>query len=237
MMPRSITAILTLALLPACATDWHAQRGTVPTTYELPSSRANRSVGNLRRLAVLPLRVDRVTVFAVWTKASRQEAGEAYDGLCGYLTETKGYEVVRVVDPDGSWRAEAVATPEFGTIEQLVQSWTGAEGDAARAAAMHRLGQVLRVDGILAAWTQEYATDVGFLEGTGLGVANILLLNLPLLYFLQHAYAEAVVYETASGEPVWRRRLSGPSEGKSARGVWPTLLEDLENAIPVQFLE
>ncbi len=236
MMPRLTATILTLSLLPGCAADWRSQRGTVPTTYVARASRASRSVGNLQRLAVLPLRVDQVTVYALWSKASRRETGEPYVDMCDYLIRAKGYDVVRVVDPDGNWRSAEDAVPESGTIEELVQRWAEAEGPAARAVAMRRLGQALRVDGILAAWAQEQAGGVDFLEGVGLGVANVLLMNLPLIYSLSHTYAEAVIYETASGEPVWRRQLSGLFEGKDVRRVWPALVEDLENAIPRQLL-
>ncbi len=230
---RLIAPVLVLALLPACATEWRAKRGAVPTTYPLPAYRADRSVGNLRRLAVLPPRIDGVTSFALWTKSSRQASGPLCE-VCDALA-AKGYEVVRVDDHAGAWRAEAVLAPEFGPIEDLERAWAAARGDEARAEAARRLGRALQVDGIVAVWTAEI-TSGGFVEGFLFGIGNIALMDLPLFYYLQHTHAEALVYETATGAPVWRSRLSGPSEKKSTKSMWSELFSDMENAIPPQLV-
>jgi hypothetical protein len=200
----------------------------------------DRSVGNLRRLAVVSPRVDCVGVFALWTRSSRHESGPVC-ASCAALA-AKGYEVVEVGDPTGAWRAEAVVAPEFGPIEALEQAWASADGETARAAVVQHLGRALQVDGIVALWTEESRCEqspegVGtFFLGVSVGLANIALMDLPLVYYLQHTYAEAVVYETASGAPVWWSRLSGPSDGRSPNSNWWGLFSEMENAIPRQLV-
>ncbi len=239
MRVRVIAPVLVMALLPGCATEWRSQHGTVPTTYPLPAYRVDRSVGNLRRLAVLPPRLDCVGPFALWTHSSRPEDGTC--GSCSALAD-KGYEILRVGDAAGAWRADAVVAPEFGSIEELERAWAAADGDETRIDVVRRLGRALQVDGIVAVWAQELRCEKvtagtgTFLLVLGAGLANIALMDLPLFYYLQHTYAEAVVYETASGALVWRRRLSGPTEGGSPSGIWSALFSDMENAIPSQLV-
>jgi hypothetical protein len=234
-----IAPVLGIVLLPGCATEWRSQHGTVPTTYPLPAYRVDRSVGNLRRLAVLPPRLDCVGAFALWTQSSRLKGGACES--CSALAD-KGYQILRVGDDAGAWRAEAVVAPEFGPIEELERAWAATAGDEARARVVQRLGRALQVDGIVAVWAQEPRCEKAsggistFLLGFGAGIANIALMDLPLVYYLQHTYAEALVYETASGAPVWRSRLSGPTEGQSLNGIWSALFSDMENAIPSQLV-
>lgn len=239
MRQRVIAPVLVIALLPGCATEWRSPHGTVPTTYPLPAYRVDRSVGNLRRLAVLPPRLDCPGAFALWTQSSRMEGGACES--CSALAD-KGYEILRVGDAAGAWRAEAVVAPEFGPIEELERAWAATDDDEARAQVVQRLGRALEVDGIVAVWAQEPRCEKAtggirtFLLGFGAGIANIALMDLPLVYYLQHTYAEALVYETASGALVWRSRLSGPTEGQRPNGIWSALFSDMENAIPSQLV-
>jgi hypothetical protein len=70
-----------------------------------------------------------------------------------------------------------------------------------------------------------------------LGIANVFLLNGPLLYFLMHTNAEAVIYETHSGQPVWRSKLSGDPQRQIQLSVVRAFFENLENAIPARLVK
>ncbi len=233
---RVIPLILIAVLLPGCVSEWRGR--AAPTTYALPEYRANRSVGNLRRLAVLPSRIVCKGAFALWTSSSRHETGAVCEA-CGHLM-AKGYEVIRISGEDG-WTADAVVDAEAQTLQDLQREWEVADGD--RAEVVRSLGRLLWVDGVVTVWAEnsqcgkEGGDNVGSLvAGAALGVANVFLMDLPLLYYLSHTSSEAVVYETASGSIVWRSKVSGPVT-QQLRGNYHVLFSDMENAIPPQLAQ
>ena len=84
--------VLAASFLNDCATEWHTDQPVTPITYRVPAYRAERSVGNLRRLAILPVRVRHVDVFSLITQSERTDAGFTYQAV-DYLSEQKGYQV------------------------------------------------------------------------------------------------------------------------------------------------
>jgi len=215
-----------------CASEWRAEQPVKPTTYRLPAYRSEQSIGNLRKLAVLPVHIRRVGTFSIVDQDERQEAGLTHDAA-RYLSEEKGYEAVPVVDNDGAWRAELLVTNDHGSLQQLGDAWQGAGSEQDVAAAVSKIGRALKVDGVVSIWLEEYAGGEGV--GAGLmGMANIFLLNGPLLYHIMHTNAEAVIHETLSGQPIWRTRLSGDVERRGQPSVIKAFFENLENAIPAR---
>jgi hypothetical protein len=223
---------LTALFLFGCANEWRAEQPIKPTTYRLPAYRSEQSVGNLRKLAVLPARIRRVGTFSIANQDERWEAGLAYDAA-GYLSREKGYDAVAVVDDNGAWRPEWIVKTEYGPIENLQEIWEAAASEEDVAAAVSTIGRALNVDGVVSTWLEEY--DPGSTAGGALwGMTNIFLLNAPLMYMIMHTNAEAVIYETYSGQPIWRSKLSGDVERKIQPSVVRAFFENLENAIPAR---
>jgi hypothetical protein len=218
-----------------CASEWRAEQPITPTTYRLPAYRSEQSVGNLRRLAVLPVRVRRVGTFSIVKQEERWEAGIAHDAA-RYLTREKGYQAVPVVDENGGWHPELVVKSEYESIDILKENWEAARSEEDVAATVSKIGRALDVDGIISMWMEEY--DTGSTAGGALwGMANIFLLNAPLFYGMMHTNAEAVIYQTYSGQPVWRSRLSGDSQRKIQPSVTRAFFANLENAIPARLVK
>lgn len=228
---QTIGSFVTL-LLCGCASEWQADQPAKPVTYRVPAYRAERKVGNLRRLAIVPVRVHRVGMFSIVTHSERTEAHAVYDAA-SYLSEKKGYDVVPVVDKDGVWRPEVLFTTEYGSVDDLKEAWERASTKEEIAAAAKKIGRALNVDGVVSVWWEDYDAEAGgLLLPLFWGVVNIFpLFNAPLYYALLHTHAEAVIYETFSGRVIWRNKFSGDFESEpSIAGFF----ENLENAIPAQ---
>ena len=232
MMQRIVCASLASVFLSGCATEWRADQPATAVTYQVPAYRAERSIGNFRRLGILPVRVRRVGTFSVVTQSERMEAGLVYDAA-SYLSERKGYEVVPVVDRGGVWRPEVLLTDEFGSLDDLREAWERARTEEEIADAVRKIGRALNVDGVVSIWLEEYGGGSGA-EGGAWAITNLFLANVPLFYALWHTNAEAVVYEVFSGHGIWRNQLSGGFERRALGSVTEIFFENLENAIPAQ---
>lgn len=232
MMQRLVCASLGAVLLYGCATEWRTDQPATAVTYRVPAYRAERSVGNLRRLAILPVRVRRVGTFSVVTHSERMEASPVYEAA-SYLSEQKGYQVVPVIDRAGVWRPVALLTDEFGSVDDLKEAWERARTEEEIADVVRKIGRALNVDGVVSIWLEEYGGGSG-VEGAVWGIMNIVLLNVPLFYALLKTNAEAVIYEVFSGRAIWRNQLSGDFERRVSHSIMEVFFENLENAIPAQ---
>jgi hypothetical protein len=231
-------------LLTGCASEWRADRPAKPITYEVPAYRAERSVGNLRRLAILPARMKPVGYFAIPTAEPERESRPSgmwlSRGAATYLASAKGYETVLVADDQGVWRPEALVRAEFGSVRELAAAWDAARTEQEVEAVVQRIGRALGVDGVVVLWSVYSAVDKNDAQGVGWGLLNILLLNIPLFYAIGHPYAGATIYEAASGKPAWKIELSGmqsPASGSGTEVSASQLFENLENAIPRQLVK
>jgi hypothetical protein len=234
-----VVAWAAILLFQGCATEWRTDTPARPISYELPAYRAERAVGNLRRLAILPVRTIPVGHFGVPVSGSPDKPaafGKQLGESAGtYLASEKGYETVAVEGDTGAWRPGIIVHPEHGSIEALMAAWKVARTDVETEAAIKRIGGALDVDGVVAIWIEYSTVTPGdSAENIGWAVLNLFLANAPLFYDMSHTYAEAVIFETASGRPVWRQQLSGHAF------VWNSgtplserlFFENLENAIP-----
>jgi hypothetical protein len=238
-------AWIAIALLAGCATEWRAEKPVRPMTYDLPGYRAERSVGNLRRLAIMPAQMKRVGLWGLPVAAAPGESplsGKGLsDGAAAYLAEQKGYETIPVEGDGGVWRPEILARPEHGSVEELKAVWDAARTDSEVEAAVRRIGRALDADGIVAMWAEYVAARRGdTATEVTVVILNFFLANAPFFYGMSHRYAEAVIHETASGRPVWRIQLSAGPEGGTSGAPPPVyaarFFENLENAIPAQLV-
>ena len=226
---KYLPLLATALALSACVDVSQTNEPGRPITYSVPDYRNNRSVGNLRRLAVLP--------FAFELRHGDLEQARAYAAtasslLAEYLENDKGYAVVAVHATGGGWTADSVHDPALGSALQT--TWDAARTDAQRADAVRRIGRALDVDGVVSGWLEYDSRTLPGGEGLGVTFAlmNILLLNGPLFYEMSHDRVRIHIYETASGRTLWKVAASNPT---GPPGV-ASLLGNLENAIPAQLV-
>lgn len=219
-MRLGIALVTVVTLANGCVGEWRTQRAIEPITHTVPAYRRLPTVGNLRRLAVLPVRVSGVGPWGLFTYWHAIDAGPRYEALCTHL-EANGYEIVRLTRS-----AE-------GSGEELVREWEDAATVEARAAIVRRLGRSVQVDGIVTAWMTDVRNE-GIL-GIPLVIAgvtlNLALANLPLAYAAARIDREVAVYETASGDLVWRGYVRGGQLGNPSASLIMACA-DMEYAIP-----
>ena len=232
-IPAMLAASLTLV---ACA-PWRTTEPVQPTTYTLPAYRERNAVGNLHRIAVLPVDIYGVWGLHAWDPrwTAATASGAAADGIAGILTAEKGYLARAVtLDADGHWQSDRLAPSPPDTWEDLQAEWRSARSDDAVGKAAARIGRSLRVDGVMTAWWCRFTPD----PPLAAGFINLLLLDLPLFYGLGSTCAEAVLYATASGQPVWSQQMPGadmPTNGSSP--AMDRLLGNLDNSIPAELAQ
>jgi hypothetical protein len=238
-------ACVAVILLHGCASEWRTEGPAKPITYQVPAYRAERSVGNLRRLAILPPQMKRVGHFSIPVaqedKASRPSGQSLSRDAATFLATEKGYETILVTDAEGAWRPQLLVHSEFGSVQELAATWEVARTDSEVEAAVRRIGQAYGADGVVALWTEYMAAEEDESESVTQGLLNIFLVNIPLFYSMSHSYAGATIFETATGRPVWKVELAGPDSPALSRPgkVVPAvrLFENLENAIPRQVIK
>ncbi len=228
-MKRFLCGLVAASFLNGCATEWHTDQPVAPITYRVPAYRTERSVGNLRRLAILPVRVRHVDVFSLVTQSEKTDAGLTYQAV-NYLSEQKGYEVVPIVDRAGEWRPEVILRSEFGSIDDIKTAWEQARSEGEIADVVKKTGRALNVDGVVLIWQEEKDKEVNATEVVEIFVNVFPLFFTPMWYALLHVGAEALVYEALSGQVVWRNQFSGGGVQPLVSGFF----ENLENAIPAQ---
>lgn len=236
-MKRILCAVIAASFLNSCATEWQTDRPVTPITYHVPAYRAERSVGNLRRLVILPVRVRRVGAFAIVTYFERMDAGLTFESA-SYLSERKGYEVVPVIDVAGVWRPEVVLTDEFGSVGALKSAWEQAHTEIEIEDAVKKIGRALKADGVVSIWLEELDQGFSVTDAVLIPLAVFPLFLTPGFYGALHVGAEAVVYEVLSGQAVWRNQFSGATVGvhRKKNLIVTKFFEDLENAIPAQLV-
>jgi hypothetical protein len=154
-MKRLLCVVVAASFLYGCATEWRTDQSVTPITYRVPEYRAGRSVGNLRRLAILPVRVRRVGTFSIVTQSERMDASLVYE-TASYLSEQKGYEVLPVVDRASVWRPEVIREDEFGSVDDIKKAWESSQKAEEIGEAVKKIGRALNVDGVVSIWLEEY---------------------------------------------------------------------------------
>jgi hypothetical protein len=241
-MARPGVALLVLVAIGGGCAAWRTRRAIEPITYTLPPDRQGANVGNLRRLAVLPVQVRLVSALGFVTHAHIVDAGLVYQGLCGFLHGVKGYEVVRIADAAGRWRPE-LAVGDLGvSIEGLRAEWEAADTGVARQAVVRQLGRALHVDGIVTSSIERNAREGPAFEVEAFAavMVTMALLDIPLFYTLGRSVGEIAVHETASGLPVWRQRIPGIESLRwRLTSEYPLYgwCRDLDHAIPADLFK
>ena len=106
-MNKRLIAMVMAVLMIGCSSEWRSQQPTVPITYKVPAYRSGRTVRNLMRLAILPVRRNQCGIFGSDCQPQPDDYATA-STIANYLSESKGYKVKVVADEAGVWRPEVV---------------------------------------------------------------------------------------------------------------------------------
>jgi len=139
-----------------CSSEWSTNQLTTPLTYKVPAYRAERTVGNLMWLAVLPVRRYECGFLGNELRESTTVPEVIYDAAT-YLSESKGYNVKVVVDATGVSCPDIVVKSEFDSVDDLKTVWENAGTEDEIAAAVRKIGAALHVDGIVSILAEDTA--------------------------------------------------------------------------------
>ncbi len=237
---------LVLLVLTMCGCTYHSQTDEPVTsvTYELPQYRSASSVGNLRRLALMPIEL--ASYKGKYDSEKDQlTAALSYENACAsFLTDKKGYEIVVLRDVDEKCRNGLLEDVECICNQDLYQKWKKTTAKKKTASAIQEIGRALNVDGILVIWDKgrealRVQEEDWELWRKGLwAVLNVALGFTPIYYYEMTPDIGAGIYETATGQLVWREAHSISASGfSSASGRLVNLFTDLENAVPRQLIK
>jgi hypothetical protein len=154
-MKRQFLAIIISVLVLGCSSEWSTNQPTTPLTYKVRVYRAERTVGNLMWLAVLPVRRYECG-FLGMNCESTTDPELTYDAAT-YLAESKGYKVKVVLDATGAWCPDIVVKSEFGSVDELKTLWENAGTEDEIATAVRKIGAGLQVDGIVSILAEDTA--------------------------------------------------------------------------------
>lgn len=215
-------ALLVATGLAACSSSPKVPATAAQALPAAPDDQVARGVGNLRRLAVLPVVIDQDS--CAWPEV----AHDLDESSIRFLRDWKGYELVRPAQLDPSWR-----------LARRLGEWQ--EKNAGNGKPANDLqAQIVAIardsgaDGILVIHASPECTG-----GTDAG-----LLSLPArLAESLNRTLSAGIYEAGHGAPVWYRQVqpqgwdptryaSRPPPRFETRQAAETLFGPLENAVP-----
>lgn len=203
---RRVPAICLCVALTACA-PWQTSAPVRAVSYQTSREHVPRTVGKLRRLAVLQVRL---VPRGCADSTDGQGRLTALDPTARMLlAQRKGYELL---EPDAAHPLAGVGDPLDGTTRTLVADLLAASDAAhipgpALAAWLDRMREAERVDGLLV-----LKQEIVCFKAMPLTRVMGALLSFGVTEALGDAtqpvaeYLDAVVFETASSKMVWRNR-------------------------------
>jgi hypothetical protein len=249
--PVRLPGICLCAALTAC-TPWQSSAPVTAVSYQTSREQLQRTVGKLRRLAALQVRIVPRVCAGGTDGVGRLTALDptARD----LLAQRKGYELI---EPDGALPLAGVGDPQEATSAALVADLLAAKDAAqpvgpALAAWLGRLRERERVDGLLVlkqevSCLKSSPMTRGLLALGTFGITEALGLAVGGMDAPTDEYLDVVVFETASSRMVWRNvygrleqelvkppmTLAGPGHVDAVRAWSIThVLEALEPAVP-----
>ncbi len=234
--------LLVLLVLTMCGCTYHSQTDEPVTsmTYELPQYRSESSIGNLRRLALMPIELTSYKGKYDSEKDQLTAALNNEDACANFLTDKKGYEIVVLRDVDEKCRNGLLEKVECICNQELYQKWKKTRAKEKTASAIQEIGRALNVDGILVIWDKgrRAEEDLEGWEKPAFAFTNVALLFIPYFYNEMASDIGAWIYETATGKLVWSEAHSiSASRVSLAPNRIVNLFADLENAVPRQLIK
>lgn len=236
---RALTAIALGSQLAGCA-PWQTQQVVTPSSYQHSRAQVERSVGQLRRLAVLQIQQQAPRDCHAGSDGEAHFTAVPEEVLVRQLTQEKGYEVVV---PDIAGLPPSLALNPQAFLSEAVQ-WhvtdeTAPVGPATRQLLGH-LRQSKQVDGLLVLRVSSTCANAdrklrGFMSVMTLGLHA----KWPDPRTLElYSACTAWIYETAKTRLVWQHGITQCDPAVPLRGgaMRPTafreLLAPLESAVP-----
>lgn len=231
-MNACLPIVLAIAgALAACTSKgaWQADKDIAPITYETPASDLNRTIGKLRKLAILP------GAFTVTRDGEPQGAeflrASFVSSTARFLEGERGYTVL-VLTSD---TIEKLDDAELSGLLKDCSIRLASPEEDSRAGPLDpcasQIGRRLDVDGVVVVSGSRVSDRQWRFMATLLTAS----LAWPLLMSQEKIEASATLFEVSSGDPVWRRRFSksaAEDSGVSADLAVGFLFEGLEHALP-----
>ncbi len=241
--------VLIIGLLMGCTSQdvWQADIEITPISYEVPGETLDRTIGMLRRLAIIPgkfeSRADNghdppIDNSGKDVSAENLRSTFIFEAT-NFLTNERGYDV-QPLDPSN------FSEPQDATLEGFLQTcsedliaWAD-EPDLRRASPVQvescvkRIGSSLKVDGLIVIGGSR-VSDRDWRFALTLLTASMAW---PTLMAQEQIEASANLFEVSSGRIVWRSRFSkSAAEPTAPRVAVGFLFEDLEHALPEVLIE
>lgn len=236
---RVLAAIALVSLLMGCA-PWQTQQVVTPSSYQHSRAQVERSVGQLRRLAVLQIQQQAPRDCHAGSAGETRFTAAPQEVLVQQLTQEKGYEVVvpdiEDLPPGLAFNPEAFLSE---AAQWHVTDETAPVGPATRQLLDH-LRQSARADGLL---VLRVANTCANADRKLRGFMSVMTLGLhakwpdPRTLDLYSA-CTAWIYETAKTRLVWQHGITQctpalPFPGGAMRqAAIHELLAPLETAVP-----
>jgi hypothetical protein len=225
--------LLVFLLLSGCSYHWQSESQITPISYDAPSHRRATSIGKLRRLVLMPVELEACEGKhdSIRKKARISE----YTRFCeSLLTAERGYEVL-VVSDGADTATEPLQNSAYITVPQnLFEDWSREPVKEHSSSLVQKIGTRLNVDGLVVIWIKE-RKPWNYIDG----LINLALANIPLFYNIATTDRGVWIYETASGQLVYRAESccefvdQSPDQSQS-KACLASLLMNLENAVPRQ---
>lgn len=244
-VPAHQAACWMAAILLAGCAPWQTSEPVTPASYQSSRERIPRSVGKLRRMALLWVEQgppDACVAGAKAEAALQQAASGLREDM---LTGRKGYDVII---PDALRYAAWLAPPGSQALVDDILHLPSAPDGAAPGPSLRALIERLRVDdlvdGLLIVHMQSTCSNA---NPAFRALMSTFTLGMHALWpdartQEQFRHGRALVFETSTGHLVWRNeafitatgwgRSLNPFTGRDARPDDEILLQDLETAVP-----
>lgn len=238
-MKRIIVLFVTFcfyALFACSSTTVTTKSDVTPITYKGIDGNLERSVGKLRRLAILPLQVkvspedQRLCIDPCdWDLLLKNIAKDSYD----YLQEKRGYEVIsldpRVSPPD----IEGISSDQSEKIAKVIIQHAASLTEEANSqpeieTLIRDFGKRLKVDGIVV--IKGSATDLTLIDGASWYLT--FALSIPISMARIGLRLEARIYETTTGKFVWGCKIYRGGSPFASSFSGSDLFGTIEPAVP-----
>lgn len=226
--------VLVAGLLAGCTSQevWQAESEISPISYSVPAETLDRTVGRLRRIAIIPGEFE---IRAEWEEVDAAGFRSAFvSAATSFLTVERGYDV-QALDPTNLPEGQDAALD--GRLESCIQEVVartkgpdrGSESSADAQTCVKRIGRFLNVDGLLVVGGAR-VSDRDWRFALTLLTAS---LAWPTLMAQEKIEASADLFEVSDGQLVWRSHFAkSAAEPTDLWVVVGLLLERLEPALP-----
>ena len=241
--------VLIVGLLAGCTSQdaWQTDIEIVPISYKVPAETLDRTIGKLRRLAIIPgefeSKADKVLGPLLGYPA--KEVSVEYlrstfiSGATEFLSSERGYDVEPLDPPNISERRIGTLEGFLETCSEYLVAWAD-NPDLSGSSPVHvescvkRIGRFLNVDGLIVIGGSR-VSDPGWRAALTILTAS---LAWPTIYAQEKIEASADLFEVSSGRIVWRSRFSkSASESTAPRVALGFLFQNIEHALPEVLIE